>query len=303
MAEEEGRFSRAISKAGGGGKLSQGSPSPASERPVQPGPPFERVCGRAAEPEQSVVFVHDPFGEVASQIRAVRARILASNDGKPPRVITVTSSARAEGKTTTALNLAAALSEVDPGRVVVLDGDLPAPGLHKLAGIEPQSGLVDVLNDALELAGRVYETQVPKLDVIPAQPGALEESTESLLSQNCARLLAGLRRRYSFVIVDTPPVLAASQACTFARHSDGTLLVAQLERTPRELVKRAAEELRHCGARVIGCVLTQRKHHIPDFLYRFFGTPPGYYYGYSRGRHGAASGSRREQPAEAEEQG
>jgi len=288
---DEGKISRAIAKSGGGEKLSSSQQQPGAgsvsgahdgrhSRPGSPG--FERVQGRCGEPGHGAVMVHDPLGEASSHIRAVRAKILAMNNGNPPRVITVSSGAREEGKTTIAFNLAVALSEVDDGRAVVVDGDLPCPGLHSLAGVEADTGLNEILENDLKLDGSVYETVVPGVDVIPSRAISAGNGFEGLLAQHCAQLLADLRRSYSYVLIDAPPVLAGSQACTFGQHSDGVLLIARLEKAPRDVVKRAMDELTHSGARVIGCVLTHRRHHVPNIIYRFFGNTPRYYYGYGR---------------------
>jgi capsular exopolysaccharide synthesis family protein len=214
-------------------------------------------------------------------------------------VITVSSAARAEGKTTMAVNLAASLSRVESGRVLLLDGDVPAPGIHHVAGVRSEGGLIDVLRDGLSLEGRIHETVVPRLDVLPCEPGHLDPETEGLLSQHCAALLPALRNTYSFVLIDTPPVSAGSEACLFGKHSDGVLLVVQLEKTSREVVRQAIAQLQDSGAAVLGCVLTQRKHHVPDIIYRMFGTPRSYYYGrygYSS-RRSDATGRAGETPA------
>jgi len=303
---EEGKFSRAMSKAGGADKLSERSERPlgvpgrgsADVRDAPPGTGGCRpVAGRAGEPLETVVMVRDRRGEAASQIRHVRARLLAMNNGNPPRVISVSSGTREEGKSTLVLNLGAALAEVDPGRVAVVDGDVRGPSLSRLANVDAQVGLREILTDNLSLEGRIYETAVPRLDIVPCLAGDPAEYEGSLV-QHCEQLLAKLRTLYSFVIVDTPPVMKSSQACTFAKHSDGVILVARLERTPREVVKRAADELRNAGGNVLGCVLTDRKHHVPRLIYRFFGTPSDYYYRY--GRRGSGPGK---PPAPAEERG
>jgi capsular exopolysaccharide synthesis family protein len=283
---EEGKFSRAMSKAGEGGQLSErpeaagpGAPAgPKDAAPALPEAPGPVQTGTAGEPGSGVVMFHDRNGGVAAEIRAIRARILALDNGDPPRVITVTSSNRGEGKTTMALNLGAAFCEVENGRVVVVDGDIPAPGLHLLANVKPREGLVETLRDGLLLKNRGYATQVPGLDIIPGRAGSNPDGLESLLMANCGPLLQKLRGLYDFVIVDTPPVRLTSQATTFAKHSEGVVLVAELEKTSRNVVKHAADHLRESGARLVGCVLTKRRHHIPDLLYGFVGTRSGYYY-------------------------
>jgi len=285
-----------MAKSGGADRL---SPQPQGQNPSAASPTqqlqrprpadvagIRRVAAGDSLVSTCVVTVHDRAGEAASQIRAVRGRLLAmkTKDGRPRRVITVTSATREEGKSTVALNLAVALGEVDPGRIMLVDGDVHAPSLHVLANIHASTGLNDILQDGLDLNDNVYETSVPRVDIIPARPVETTDGHQGLLAAHCTALFAKLRTFYSFVIVDTPPVLASSEACMFGRHSDGVLLIARLEKTSREVVKRAAQEVKESGGEVIGCILTDRRHHVPSFIYRFFGTPPDQYYYYRRKR-------------------
>lgn len=239
-----------------------------------------RIAACCGEPSDSVVLRSDGVGEAASQIRAIRARVLSRSKEKRPQVITVTSACRHEGKSTIAINLGLALSEVAAGRVVVVDGDFLAPTVHLFANVEPKSGLIDVLHDEGRLAGHVYETKMASCDIVPGVSRGDRNGAEAMLALKCEDLMAELRRYYAFVVVDTPPVFASSHARTFARHSDGVLLVVRLEQTPREVVQRAASELEASGAKIIGGVFTDRKHHIPNLIYRFLGSTPSHYYSY-----------------------
>ncbi len=294
---KEGKMSRALDKSRDGG----GPTRPESTRtgPISAAysagteragsPPFNRVKAPAEPPDPSVVVVHEERGEAAAQVRAIRSKILSMNENNPPCVIVVTSGSREEGKTTIAVNLAAALNEVQSDRVVILDADLRGPALHYMTNVEPDEGLMEILEDGLTLDNRVYETSVPGLDVIPLKPTHNLDGQEGLLTQRCQALLEELRRHYSFIIVDTPPVLSSSEARTFGRFADGTILIARLEKTPRDVVRRAVDELENSGVRVLGCVLTHRKHHVPGLLYRLVGHTPGYYYyryGHRRKRQG-----------------
>lgn len=298
-----GKLSRALEKSGAGDKLKSekdGAVTSASSHPAETAvrvkaaaravapvktpqslPEIHRVTGCAGEPDYSVVMLSDRLGEVASQIRALRAKILAMNEGHPPRVLTITSGTRAEGKSTVTLNLATALSELESGRVLVIDGDILRPSQHLLANVTVETGLHEVLfDDDLPLDGNIYETAIHNLDLMPTRPITEDTDAESVLHRNCGPLLDKVRRHYAFVLIDAPPVMTGSQASTFGKKSDGVIMVARLESTPRHVVKRATEEIMASGAKVVGCILTQQKHHVPNFLYRFFGTPPPQYYHY-----------------------
>jgi len=312
---QEGKLSRALAKAGEGGALkpsdsADASPALAATAPFTraaspPSPRLKdvrRVKGRAGDPIYSVVMVSDRLGEVASQIRALRAKILAMNDGNPPRIITVTSGTRAEGKSTVAINLAAALSEIESGRVLLIDADILRPNQHIIANVEAHTGLNDILaDDQIPLDGNIYETAIRNLDLIPSRTMTDNKDAENVLHQHCGALLEKVRRHYAFVIIDTPPVMIGSQASTFGKKSDGVILVARLEQTPRHVVKRATEEMLASGASVIGCILTHHQHHVPNFIYSFFGTPPPRYYRYHQDQpEVAAKGGKTRREADAE---
>ena len=262
--------------------------------------PIKRVPAPETPPDASVVVVNEERGEAASQIRAIRSKILAMNENDPPRVIVVTSGSREEGKTTISINLAAALKEVQSDRVVVLDADLRGPALHYLANIQPAEGLMEILSNGLTLDNRVYETTVPGLDIIPLRPDHNLGGQEGLLAERAQPLVQELRRHYSFIIVDTPPVLSSSEARTFGRFADGTVVIARLEKTPRDVVRRAVEELENSGVKLLGCVLTHREHHVPGIIYRLVGHTPGYYY-YRYGHRRRYKGNRQETRGEAQE--
>jgi len=286
---QEGKLSRALAKAGEGDVLKPSdragiSPSLAATAPPPPPPQLKdvrRVKGHAEAPIYSVIMVSDRLGEVASQVRALRAKILAMNEGNPPRVITITSGTRAEGKSTVAINLATALSEIESGRVLLIDADILRPNQHIIANVEARTGLNEILSDdQIPLDGNIYETSIRNLDLIPARTMTDDKDAENFLYQHCGALLDKVRRHYAFVIIDTPPVMIGSQASTFGKKSDGVILVARTEHTPRHVVKRATEEMLASGAKVIGCILTHHQHHVPNFIYSFFGTPPPRYYRY-----------------------
>jgi polysaccharide biosynthesis transport protein len=306
---QEGKYTSLYKKRGNAEKLAPKPSTPEAQEPAvvpaapaatkqapMPGPTLtppsqapkvasiQRVTGRMATPEYGAIMLTDRAGEAASQVRALRAKLLALNEGHPPRVITITSGSRDEGKTTMACNLAVALSEIEPGRVVLLDGDVLRPNIHHVMNLSATTGLNDILHSSdLSLDGNVYETHLHNLDIIPSRPITPEDEDEKLLHRVCEPLIQKLKHYYAFIIIDTPPVLAGSQACALSKHSDGAVVVAKLEKTPRQVVQRATDELRTAGAKVVGCILTHHKHHVPNLIYRFLGTTPSRYYRYGQG--------------------
>ena len=284
---EDGKFSQAVNKSeksGDSGKRevpqNPGHLSDAYEgqSPESGSDEIRRAKTAYDEPDGAVVMYHDKWGPAASQVRAVCHKILASGENEAPQVITMTSGTREEGKTIFGFNLAVALNEAQEGRVLVLDSDLRGPGVHRLAKVKPAKGLPEILRNGVDLDGNIQETRIEGLDVLASPHVAELDGQQGLLSQKCPKLLDKLRRHYAFIIVDTPPILGSSEARIFGKVSDGVLLLARLERTPRTVVKRSLEELKKSGANVLGCILTDRQHHIPNFLYSLLGNSSSYYY-------------------------
>ncbi|MGH0031807.1 MAG: CpsD/CapB family tyrosine-protein kinase [Myxococcota bacterium] len=167
-----------------------GEPARALERPQPTDPAIPLEDGPALEACRQIAL------EVRAQLEARRASSLA-----------VVSAVRDEGKTTTSCNLALALASLAPGReVALLDLDLRRPSIAKVLGLQVGHGLEDVLADEVDLDSARVQFDEPPLDVFPtlhAQRAAHQALTRSRL----ARLLDELERRYSIVVVDTPPTL------------------------------------------------------------------------------------------------
>lgn len=186
--------------------------------------------------------------------RSLRANLQFLQVDDPPRVLAVTSSQSGEGKSTTAANLALALAH--SGKAVALvDGDLRHPDLHNLFGLDNSVGLSNVvahqggLDEALratDFAGLFVLTS----GVLPPNPA------EVIASSATANLLAELRSRFDYVIVDSSPLLEISDAAVIAADADGVLIVSRVGATRRDQLAHAVRRLRNVGAHVLGAVLT-----------------------------------------------
>lgn len=200
---------------------------------------------------------------------ALRTSLLLSHAGAPPRTIAITSAIPSEGKTTTAINLALTLAQGED-RVLLIECDLRRPtfgmrmrvggaGLTQyLAGIKPLSECIRTMPD------QSY------LDVIPA--GLTPPNPAQLLgSRQFRNLLADMRAKYKFIILDSPPIASVSDVQIIAAEMDGVLLVVRSASTSRHIVQRSCRMLRQTGARLLGTVLNGI-----DFRSDKYG-----YYGYS----------------------
>ena len=217
-----------------------------------------------------LVMLREPWSAVAETFRSLRTAVLFSASEHAPRVILVTSASDSEGKTVTALNLATAVADAG-SRVLLVDADLRLPGCHQILGVDNHRGLSTHLADAAELETVIVELTKPRLAFLAAGPLPTNPA-EILGSARMHEAIRSLRRRYDFVILDSPPVLAVTDAVVLSRVVDGVVLVVKGQDTPRDLVRRARDQLLQANARLIGAVVNNVDRHWGDFhFYKKYG--------------------------------
>ena len=191
---------------------------------------------------------------VREAYRTVRANVVFSLlKAGGCAVLAVTSALRGEGRSVTAMNLAASLARTDR-RVLVIDCDLRAPGLARLLGREVSAGLCELILDRGLRDSAVIHDETLGVDVV-LSGGSSAESSELLGSARMGRLLEELKQDYDYIILDTPPVALAADGAVLASESDGVVFVVQANRSQRDALVRGMEQLNFAGARVLGFVL------------------------------------------------
>ena len=226
--------------------------------------------------ENAVIDKNTEFG-IKEAYKTLRTNIMFSlaNDGKH-KVIVVTSAVPGEGKSTTVLNLAITFSQIG-SRVLVIDGDLRKPKIHKYLGIENNKGLSGILSGFIKIEDGVRKTE-QGFDCITA--GSIPPNPSELIgSPMLAKCLENLGEKYDYVFIDSPPVTVVSDTLTMAAMSDGVLLVARSNYTPKSLLKQSINNIKITKAKVIGVVVN-----AVDTKKRTYGAYKGKYY--SRGRYG-----------------
>jgi capsular exopolysaccharide synthesis family protein len=183
----------------------------------------------------------------------LRTALLFSRRGESGQVVLITGTAPGEGKTTTLLNVAKLLA-VSGESVVVVDCDLRRANLHMRLNVPREPGFTDYFVKGMDLAGLVRTTRIANLSAIPA--GTLPPNPPALLARpDLATALAQLKRHYRWVLIDSPPVAAVTDALLLAQCADATVLVVQQNKVDRAMVKRALGALRKVTPNVIGAVL------------------------------------------------
>ncbi len=222
------------------------------------------------------LVVLEPRAAAAEAYRVVRTNLAFSSAMDRGRVILVSSSSPGEGKTTTAANLAASLA-LNGWRVLAVDADLRRPALHGQFGSGPAPGLSDVLRERCRAREAIQPTRVKGLQVLPSGEAPLNPA-ELLGSEGLRRLLAAQRKRYHWIVIDAPPLLAMADAPVLCPLVDGLLLVVWAESTSRPAVQRAVEQVVRVGGRLAGVVLN--KVDLERNAYYYAQRYGDYYYNY-----------------------
>jgi succinoglycan biosynthesis transport protein ExoP len=248
----------------------------------------EPKAGRESGRQVALISHEQPQSQIAEAFRGLRTSLLLSRADQPPQVILVTSALPKEGKTTAAVNLAVTLAQLGD-RTLLVDSDLRKPGIAKLLGMSGtlRTGLSSYLAGACDLDGCTYPYPgVPDLSVIPAGP-IPPNPADLLSSQRLVDAIERLRQKYKFVVVDSPPIMLATDAVILSTWSDGVLLVARSGETPKGAFARAQELLASVKCRLLGVVLNAVNTAAPDYYYSYrYYSYYGDYYGPEPGDRG-----------------
>ncbi|MGB7438854.1 MAG: polysaccharide biosynthesis tyrosine autokinase [Candidatus Acidiferrum sp.] len=191
---------------------------------------------------------------LSEAFRGLRTSVLLSAAGRPPRSLTFVSAEPGEGKTTVASNLSISLAQLGK-RVLLIDGDMRRPCVHKLFNIEDRSeGLVTFLTGEDDWHSLVRPTGIANLDCLICGPVPPNPS-ELLSSDRMQQLIAEAMAEYQFVLIDAPPLLNVTDGRILVTMVEGAILVVRGGFTPQELAQQAQFHVRDVGARLIGVVL------------------------------------------------
>jgi capsular exopolysaccharide synthesis family protein len=189
----------------------------------------------------------------AEAYRGVRTSLYFSTQDQQHKVIQITSPSKGDGKSTMAANLAVSIAQSGKS-VLILDADFRRPRQHKVFGVPARLGVASVMEGTARPEDAIQPTVVSNLFVLPCGPRPANPA-ELLTSPRFKELLDGLRDRYDFVLIDTPPLLAVSDPSVVAPRVDGVLLTIRVSKNGRPQAERAKEMLTTLGANILGVVV------------------------------------------------
>lgn len=209
-----------------------------------------------------------PKSASAELFRTIRTNIRYTRVGGEIRSVLVTSSLPGEGKSTVAVNLAAAMAETGR-RVLLMDGDLRTPAVHDAFDLPNQIGLTSILVDQTKLKDCVYSIRdSPGLYVLPSGPVS-PNPAELLSSEGMRQLFRELHEKWDTIVIDSSAVLMPfSDAITLAGMAEGVLLVVKSGKVLQKHANTAKQLLEHHGAHLLGAVLNGQRNSDRSYAFR-----------------------------------
>jgi capsular exopolysaccharide synthesis family protein len=220
-----------------------------------------------------LVAHEEPKSAAAEAYRALRTNIMFASPDKPVHTLLATSTSPDDGKSTTLANLAITFATAGSNTVLV-DADLRRPHLHTIFGLGNDMGLTTFIADmARSKPGEtphlpLQDTMVDNLQVLTSGP-VPPNPAEILASQRMGEIIALLRSGAEYILIDTPPIIAVTDAAVLAPRVDGVILVVNAGKTRRDLAVKARDMLNQVNAHILGVVLNNAQ--VDRSAYAYYG--------------------------------
>ena len=215
-----------------------------------------------------IEVIHNSKSLVAESFRTLRSNLQFSEFGKNIKLIVITSTSPNEGKSEVSINLAASLAQQGK-KVIIIDADMRKPTQHTLTDLNNTEGLSTFLlkKTGVDSINHLTINDV-NLDVLTSGP-VPPNPAEMLASVSMEQTLKAFGDFYDYVIIDTPPLLAATDAQILASIADATLLVVDIKKTKRRQVIESRRRLDNVGAKLLGLVMNKINSHKDSYYYYY----------------------------------
>ena len=204
---------------------------------------------------EKIISIRNPKSPISECYRGIRTSIEFSNLDKEMKVITITSSMQNEGKSTVIANIAVSFANLEK-KVLLLEGDLRNPSVHRMFNISNINGVTDILSKDKAFAECVHCTDVKNLHVLTC--GAMPPNPSEILSSKKMKdFINELKEYYDYIFIDAPPIGIVTDAGIISTYSDGCVFVVGSKQCDIEMAKIAKKRLEDVGANIIGAVLNK----------------------------------------------
>ena len=235
-----------------------------------------RDSGNGFHERVALLSHSEPQSQVSEAFRALRTSLLLSQPDHPPQLILVTSALPHEGKTTASVNIGVTLAQLGDNTLLI-DADLRKPGISRALSMnDGKVGLSSYLAGVVGLdLVTIPHPVIKNLHAIPTGP-IPPNSADLLSSHRLVEMICELRKRYKFIVIDSPPIMAATDAVILSALVDGVLLVVRSGETPKEALMRTRDLLHSVRSRVLGVVLNAVDSSSPNYYYSYRYHPYAY---------------------------
>lgn len=222
---------------------------------------------------KKIITIQDPKSPIAEAYRGIRTNIEFSNVDKEMKVICITSSQQNEGKSTIIANIAVSFANLGK-KVLLMEGDLRNPSVHRMFGVSNSVGLTDVLLgnkgilDCINITDKVKNIHILTCGAVPPNP------SEMLSSMKMRKIVDELKEYYDYIFIDAPPIGIITDAGIISTFSDGCIFVVSSNEVDIERTKIAKDRLDKVGANILGVVLNKFEQDSGSYGYYNY-----YYYG------------------------
>ncbi len=207
----------------------------------------------APDDKRGVSF--ESLGVVSEAYRTLRTGILLSQAEQPPKTVLFTSAVHGEGKTATVVNSAVSFARTG-ARVLLIDADLRRPACHQILGMRRGLGIAELLSGHIKPSWAIQPTHVDNLFFVSSGSSDVDP-TEFIGSAKMRETLSLVRQLYDYVLIDSPPVMAVSDALLLSTMVDGVVMVIGSRGTSRDTVRHACSRLRHAQANILGTMINR----------------------------------------------
>lgn len=201
---------------------------------------------------------------ITEQYRLLRSKLSSLNGNHGNKVIAITSTRKGEGKSITSVNLAIVMAEDTKKKVLLIDGDMRKPSIHTFFNCKAECGLVDVLSNKADIDSAIIPSKIKNLTLLPGGE-AVESPADLIASPILKDLIERLKKRFDYIIIDSPPIIPFADMSILGDVVDGILLVVRAEITPKETVLEALKGLNK--ENVLGVVLNDSRKKLSKIYY------------------------------------
>ena len=215
-------------------------------------------------PYEKSILSGNVHAVITEQYRLLRSKLSSLNGSHTNNVLAITSARKGEGKSLTSVNLAIVMAEDTKKKILLIDGDMRKPSIHTFFNCKAEYGLIDLLMHKADIESAMIPSGIKNLTLLLA--GEPSKSPSDLLAASVFReIIEKIRKRFDYIIIDSPPIIPFADMNIISDVVDGILLVVRAEKTPKEMILEALKTLNK--ENIIGVVFNDSKKKMAKIYY------------------------------------